>query len=299
MTERETARAMSNSSQAESSNPAPMALSGRAGKILSRLVRAGLILALVWLGWVTLQNYYDLLNGPEGGPPQALPAKAFPMEKVIKQLSLNGSWEFSQSGWRSRIETLSQREMQLRLRMAPGAKVTLGPPPEWEVMVLSLRRWMKPLPGGSIHHQGYLFEKPTFQASLWTVRKQGGERAQMVRVAVPSESQWLLYTIVPGDEEVGSSSSMPLLPIPNTCQRLGIRRDRKGAILGELVSFQDGINNLIAFWKDQGWKVEPTAQQGMYLCIREGKSIHAWLVPGPLGEKGLVLFFRPEGGKAS
>jgi hypothetical protein len=263
------------------------------GALLSRSLRAAVMLVLVAAGLMLVQTYRAMLHDATSSPatfprppqPDAL-ADVLPTELLGP-----GAWSLGDSAWGVTLTALTDSAAQARLNSLGPAWTSQAAPSALEGKVLAWLRPSRPtLVGGcrvyDVRHGGVRLRAVTRPQGrkerlqlLQIVRKRGGGSPQLVEVS-------------PAPATRPNKDEGHLLPLPAGVVSLARRWDDSGRLSGEVLGPTDRREECLQLWSNAGWTAREVrvadASSPVVDLSRDGQTIHVCSLPA--GEKSSTTY---------
>jgi hypothetical protein len=254
------------------------------GALLSRSLRAAVMLVLAAAGLMLVQTYHAMLHDAPASPataprpprPDALP------DGLPTALLGPGGWSLGDSAWGVTLTALTDSAEQTLLNSLGQAWTSQAAPSPLEGKVLAWLRSSHPtLVGGcrvyDVRHGGVRVRAVTSSQGqkeriqlAQIVWKRGGESPQLLEISPAPAAR-------PGSDEGH------LLPLPAGVGSLARRWDDSGRLSGELLGPTDRGEQCLQLWSNAGWTAHPVSAADTSFSLielnRDGRTIHVCSVP--------------------
>ena len=215
--------------------------------------------AVLGIGYWTTTRFAGLLNDREPTvvtspePTSASNTEPADAADAIVTATLAGRWEFVEGGWMLGVGSMNDADVPTFFSRPSAAVVLTDAVGDWERTVMDLVRNFKLV--GTIQgaRRVYRFESPTLRAAITVTTGDAQERLVAARaVFQTAPGQWSTIETEKTLEPAVRQATAKLLPYPERCELLAVRRDTADYVVGEFSRCESKIAALLKFWRDAG-----------------------------------------------
>ncbi|MBL9085306.1 MAG: hypothetical protein JNK76_26115 [Planctomycetales bacterium] len=251
------------------------------------LLAAGVLLVGYW----TVARFTRLLNDRE---PVAVPKPTAAAGLITSEparfeaLSLSqvgGSWEFLGSGWSLSVGSTNEagREMFVSAPIDDTSILPQADPIEDWLTSLFVRLSAGDFKSPTSTTSKRSIRTPSFEAYAFEVSDFGHQRLVAARgLILMAPDQWATIEAKRAASSGADSAHPSLLPYPAQVERLAVRRNGSGAIVGEFSMTATKMEPLLELWRAAGVPVSLNDGYGVVetregVCVQNGRALRVIL----------------------
>jgi hypothetical protein len=212
---------------------------------------------------------------------------------------LGGHWQFAGSAWQIGLRELPGADALEALQTAPQQPqyTPSADRADTDAQALALFDALGAKSISSGHVNRRLVRMGDFAAAAYSTRDAAGEYLIAIRVATGLDGQAQMVELTPSPTTPVGSGDKPLIGLPEKVDVLARRLDRNGLPCGLVATTSKQPNDLVAFWRNEGWQLHSVPGENslhQWLCSRSGVTIFVILRELEVGANFLFLVRLPE-----